>query len=302
MASKSKFLTYTEYILAKTIIVILRQLPWPLALIIGKGLGLASYWLLRNYRQICHRNLEIAFPNALSEKEIKIISQKTFINTIITFLELILTPKLTLRDVEKRTKCKGQAQVDDAFSRNKGIIVCSTHFSNWYWPALYALTQGYKVNVVIRPLDNELLNREMQSILEKKGIKVIPRKYAVKQSLKALKNNEAVALQIDQNAAVGGIFVPFFGVHASTMRGASVLKKMSESAILTTYDIRKGQCHDIFYNEMQNLPIEEKECLTKINHYFESIIEEHKELYFWLHPRWKKRPEGEKSLYPGLKV
>ena len=295
-------MTYLEYIPAKLILMLFRAMPRALALKIGDGLAILSYLVLGNYRNICHRNLDIAFPGEIDKTNKKNITKKAFLNMVRTFIELLLMPNLKATDIIKRSFCQNHSEIDDSLAKGKGVITCSSHFSNWYWPAIYAASVGYKVNVVVRPLDNKLLDKEMNRILNEKKITVIPRYRAVKQCLKALKNNEFVALQIDQNQAMGGVFVPFFGVEASTMRGAWVLKKMSDCEVAACYAIRKGNFHHVYYSRMLNLPKSEKEYLKTINQCFEPVIREHKESYFWLHPRWKKRPKGETGLYSKLKV
>jgi KDO2-lipid IV(A) lauroyltransferase len=50
------------------------------------------------------------------------------------------------------------------------------------------------------------------------------------------------------------------------------------------------------------LPDDEQLVLCRINRHFEEVIREHPESYLWMHPRWKKRPDGEATLYPGLEV
>jgi len=182
------------------------------------------------------------------------------------------------------------------------VIAVSAHFGNWYWPVICAAAEGYKVNAIVRPLDNPLLDRLMNKVFERWGVRVIARRNSVTAALAALRRGETVALMVDQNAAAHGRFVPFFDVPAATMRGVALLRKGTGAEVVGVHDLRKGPCHGITMDWIRDLGDDEYSCLAAINRYFEEVISRHKEAYFWLHPRWKKRPSGEPSLYPGLRI
>jgi len=156
--------------------------------------------------------------------------------------------------------------------------------------------------VVVRPLDNPLLDRLMRRAFERWGIRVIARGRAAAALLAALRRGETVALMVDQNAHLDGRFVPFFGVPAATMQGLTRLRRGTGAAVLAIDSLRLGARHRVRMHWLQSLPEDDDAALLAVHHHFETIIREHKSAYFWLHPRWKKRPPGEPDRYPGLNV
>jgi len=221
----------------------------------------------------------------------------------ITMFEFMKFPNYTKDYFFKKTRCRGIEKVYQALKDGKGVIVCSAHFSNWEWLAVYSALHGLKVNAVVRPLDNPLLDHYIEKYRTLKMVKIIPRKIAVKKCYQVLKKNKVLALVIDQNQAVGGEFVPFFGELASTMKGPSVYHKKLRSPVFFAYDKRDTNgFHEIVFSDSLKMSEDNKENLKVINEYLEGIIKKNPELYFWVHPRWKKRPEGAESFYKGIRI
>jgi KDO2-lipid IV(A) lauroyltransferase len=143
----------------------------------------------------------------------------------------------------------------------------------------------------------------MRSKLEERGITPISRDFfSLQAAVDALRRGELLGLMVDQNAAVGGRFVPFFGTPASTMRGVAYFRELTGAAVICVHDFRENGRHRVEISEPIDLPDDEELALTMVNRQFEDVIRRHKDHYFWLHPRWKKRPEGEETLYPGLQI
>ena len=159
------------------------------------------------------------------------------------------------------------------------------------------------MSVIVRPLDNPLLDRWIREKLEARGITPITRDFfSLQSAVDSLQRGELLGLMVDQNAAAGGRFIPFFGTPASTMRGAAHFRKLTGAAVICVHDLRENGRHRVSISEAIDLPEEKELALLAINQHFEEVFRRHKECYFWLHPRWKRRPPNDDTLYPGLRV
>ncbi len=302
MRRKPGWVVWAEFVPVALAVPILLFLPHRLALWLGRGLGWVAYYVLGTYRAVARRNLNIAFGATLTPAEVRRHARDAFVNALQTFLEFGLTYRLRRRTIDRLTPNPvGYERFQAAAARGRGVIAISGHFGNWYWPAMCAALEGYKVNVIVRPLDNPLLDGLMNRVFTNWGVRVVPRRKAMVSAVAALRRGETVALMVDQNAAAGGRFVPFFGVPASTMRGLPVLRNASGAEVVGIHSVREAAGHRVVAEWLHDLPEDEQGCLTVVNRYLEGVISAHKGQYFWLHPRWKKRPPGEPSLYPGLK-
>ena len=298
--AKSQFIVYLEYLPVRFFSLFINRLSHQWVLTLGSFFGFIFYCLVASARKVCFINLSIVYGQKFSFRKKKRIVLSAFRETGKSFFESFKFKSVDSNFFFKKTTFYGLELLKQALKK-KGVIVCSYHFSNWFWPA-YAT--GYKlstrVNSIIRPLDNLLLNELFYQNSEYACF--IPRKQFLLPSFRALKNKEILALMIDQNAAVGGVFIPIFGLEASTMKGPSLFYQKTKSPVFTCYDLRddKGN-HHVFFEEIK-FKGEMVSDLKLLHGYFENIIKQHPEKYFWMHPRWKKRPKGEENLYQGIRV
>jgi len=300
---KSTLAMWAEFLIAVPPLALAKVLPLRVTLRLAGMLGTLAYWLHRTGRKVATINLGIAFPGELTSGQAGRIARGAFVSFFQTVAELVGVLHRPVGTVLQGTDCEGVEGFEAALGRGRGVIVCSAHLANWYWPAIYAAGRQVPVHVVVRPLDNLLLDRWMSRILLRSGINPISRRgFEIQSAASALRRGEVVGLMVDQNAAVGGRFVPFFGTPASTMRGVAVLRATTGCEVVCVHDIRRDGRHRVVVSAPMELPDDERLVLCRINRHFEEVIRQHPESYLWLHPRWKKRPDAEATLYPGLKV
>ncbi|MFC1504402.1 lysophospholipid acyltransferase family protein [Spirochaetota bacterium] len=301
MAGKPAFLIYLEYFFAKPFLVFPTLFSYRINMKVAKILGILAYYLVASARKVSMRNLELVFKDEFTKARRKEITKKVFINMGYTLFELINFPNLHDDFFKKKVYTHRLENVKKALDKGKGVIACTCHLVNWEVAAAATALSGIPVNAIVRLLDNPLLDDYVESYRREKGVKIIPKQYALKRGIRALRNNELLAILVDQNAAVNGEFVPFFGIPASTMRGAAVFHKMTGSPVICCYQIRKDNGeHHIYYSEEIPMTRNIQKDLSTIMHFYEDIIIRYPENYLWVHPRWKKRPEGEDTLYPGI--
>lgn len=95
------------------------------------------------------------------------------------------------------------------------------------------------------------------------------------------------------------IFVPFFGVNAATIPMVSRLARVTHAKVIWCIATmtRKGYSVELSA-PFENFPTKDPESDTRrLNEELERFIRKHPDQYFWVHRRFKTRPEGEPSLY-----
>ncbi|MEC9274086.1 MAG: lysophospholipid acyltransferase family protein, partial [Candidatus Neomarinimicrobiota bacterium] len=124
------------------------------------------------------------------------------------------------------------------------------------------------------------------------GIKILPRKSSLELMYSALENNDILTLASDQDAKKSGVFINFFGVKASTPKGAALFHLQSKSPIIFV------TCHMKNINKyilnIRPVKIPNKSDIESITIAYtcllENIIKKHPDQYFWFHRRWKTKP------------
>jgi Kdo2-lipid IVA lauroyltransferase/acyltransferase len=100
---------------------------------------------------------------------------------------------------------------------------------------------------------------------------------------------------------LGALFVPFFGVAAATMPGLSRLARLAGAKVLpcVTHMLPGGAGYVVsIESPWSDFPGEDAGADTlRMNQYIERKVLEAPEQYFWMHKRFKTRPEGEARFY-----
>lgn len=97
------------------------------------------------------------------------------------------------------------------------------------------------------------------------------------------------------------IFVPFFGVPAATITGLSRLARLADAAVVPSMSrmLADGSGYVMeIGEEWVGFPTDDVEADTaRMNAWIESAVRTMPEQYYWVHRRFKTRPEGIPSPY-----
>jgi len=294
-----------EYAAAWPFIKILGALPRPLARGFAIGLGQAIYLLHGRLRRVGMRNLELAFPEK-SVAERKRILRGEFTSLGRQLAEVCQFPKYTRENIEQVVVYDGLENYERAYARGKGVLFLTAHFGGWELSAFAHSLYGHWLHIVMRPMDNEYLDRLIQSYRTMHGNKTVGKDDFVRGLLGAMKAGEVVGILMDTNMTPPqGVFVNFFGIAACTASGLARIALRTDAAVVpgfTIWDEALGKYRLRFDPAVELVRTGELEADIVANtQKFTSVIEEYvrkyPEQWLWVHRRWKTRPEGEKSLY-----
>jgi KDO2-lipid IV(A) lauroyltransferase len=156
------------------------------------------------------------------------------------------------------------------------------------------------MHVVVRPLDNALIDAQVRIFRESSGNTLIEKKDAARAILRALRRNEAVGVLVDQNVTPSeGVFVEFFGTPACAGTAFVRIAHSTRAAVIPGYAL---WCHRENRYVLRFYPVLEftGDVLsdTQLLHsHLEKVIREYPEQWLWIHRRWKSRPPGFPSFY-----
>ena len=122
---------------------------------------------------------------------------------------------------------------DEADRAGRGVLFATAHLGNWELSAFAHALLAAPMHVVVRPLDNPLIDRLVERRRALSGNRPIFKKDFARAILKALAANQAVGILIDQNASPDtGVFVDFFGIPACAGTGFAKLAAHSGAAVI----------------------------------------------------------------------
>jgi KDO2-lipid IV(A) lauroyltransferase len=120
--------------------------------------------------------------------------------------------------------------------------------------------------------------------------------------LKGMRKGMPFVYPPDQDQGVkDGAFIPFFGVPAATMTSLPRIAQMTGAKVVPSITrVLPGSEGYVltFYPLWENYPSgDDIADARRMNAFIEDRIREMPEQYFWLHKRFKTRPEGETKFY-----
>ncbi len=304
---RSPYLQRMEYAAVRGVTFLLRILPLGAAAAFGRGLT----WLLqrfdRRHRERCVDQMMAALGGSLPRREVMAVVRDMYRHLGIMLAEFVRIPTLTIEDTDRLVEWDGNdVRIREMLARGKGAIFATGHVGNWeVCGAVFAL-KGFSSGAVARPLDNPYLDRYVKSVRQSRGQRIWDKFGVLRRLVKTLKNGEGFGILVDQDAGQRGLFVPFFGIEASTIPTHADLALLTGAPIMAVGFHRIGgpmrftvRCGPPRWPD----PAADKEqerhrLLALVNADLEAIIRRDPSQWLWLHRRWKTRPPAELSPKP----
>lgn len=277
---------------------LMSKLPLRLLEFFGTSFGGLIYYALPSRRRITQINLRIAFPNA-DESTISRMTKLCFQNIGIAAFETGLSWWENKR-LLKLCEIQGLEHLMQAQQQGKGVIILTAHFTCLEIGGP-VLNQHVPFQVMYKRAHNPLFNAFMRYHRERLYKAVVDHHKPIT-LIRGLKKGYAAWYAPDQNfAKKDAVFVPFFGVDASTLTAPARFAKISKSPVVPYYIKRKGKGLGytlVILPALKNFPKNDPIAdATVINQTIESLVLKNPEQYLWAHKRYKTRPDGQADIY-----
>lgn len=255
----------------------------------------------REHRNRAERHIRHAFP-AYSDARVSATALASMQHLAMMAVEALRTPRLITPWTWARHVRLGR--LDEAVRvllRRKGCIMLTGHYGSWELLGYALATLGFDIVAVMRPLDNEYLNRYLLDVRERGGLRLLYKKGVTRSADEVIESGGALCFIADQNAGRKGLFVDFFGRKASTYKSIGLLAMHHEVPIIVGCARRVGPHfqYEIDVNRIIH-PHEwhgRDDALMWITQEYSRAMEDFirvaPEQYLWIHRRWKTRPKGE---------
>ena len=297
---------FLEYILFRLILFPIQTLPLKGICFLGRFLGSALYHASPSRRKIARINLDIAFGDTQTPEEKKRIAKQSMIYMMMVALQSLWVTHNTKQRIYQLFPCrpKGIEHLDEALKRGKGAFYLMAHYGNWEALGIYwGHENPSQVYSIARKLDNPYFENFIQQLRTTSGGGVFHKEGSPLKVVRALKNNSSVAVMMDQNGGIGGLFVDFFGKKAATHRSLALLSYSTGAPVLPLipYPTEQGTYQAVLYPELKLEKTGDKESdifrwTEEYQKTLEKIIRDRPEPWMWFHRRWKSRPKEEMHI------
>ncbi len=280
---------------------LLHFLPLQILAVLGHGVGYLLYLLGRQRRTVVRINLEWCFPH-LSEGERRQLAIAHFKTLGRSLLERGLLWWSSKERLDKLIRVEGSEKIRSLLDAGTPVMLLAPHF--------LALDAG-GVGIAMRFDSVSIYAAQTNPVIDKLLLRgrnrfgnqlLLSRQDGVRATVRAMKAGRPFYYLPDLNARrQGSIFVPFFGHQTATITGLSRLSRAAGAKVLScvTRMLPGGQGYVVEIGDAwESYPTEDAEADTaRMNRWIEEKILTMPGQYYWVHRRFKTRPEGEKRPY-----
>jgi KDO2-lipid IV(A) lauroyltransferase len=299
LRKKSAFRESLEYWLARAVLASLRIGPRRLAFLLARLYTKLLDLALPRLRRVAVRNLLMALPELDESGRARVVDGvfRSIARLLVAFARF---PRITSNNVKDWIRYEGYEHFEEALRRGRGVLFATAHLGNWELSAFaHALLSG-PMHVIVRPLDNRRIDALVARRRALSGNKLIDKREFARPILKALRDNEAVGILVDQNAsAEDGAFVDFFGVPACAFTGFAKLAAHSGAAVIPGFALwsdSEGR-YVLRFDPPIEITGDAVADTARIQRHLEQVIRQNPGQWLWIHRRWRTRPAGEPPLY-----
>ena len=268
-------------------------------------LGLARFYVglldlaIPRLRRTAMRNLELAYPEK-SPAERRAITNEVFLSIARLIWVFARFPKLNRQNISEWIRYEGLEHYLEAKKAGRGVLFATAHFGNWELSAFAHALMTEPMHIMIRPLDNPRVDRLVEDRRRLSGNHLIVKWDGARAVLRALHQNEAVGVLIDQNTSLQeGVFVDFFGIPACANTAFAKIAAKTGAAVIPGFAVwseDEGK-YILKFHPPLDISGDAAEDTRRLHVVLEQVIREHPGQWLWIHRRWKTRPLGRPNLY-----
>jgi len=281
------------------ILWLIHFLPFRVIVAIGNGLGSLLYLLAAERRRVGAINLKLCFPDLSDEARKKLVREHFRM-----FGRGLIERSILWWSSAERIRSLIRVEGVEHFEAIKGkpSILLTPHFvgmdAGGQWIAQHVDTVCMYANQKNRYLTELLLKKRARF----RNQRLYSRQQGLRPILKGMHECLPLIYPPDQDQGIrDGAFILFFGVPAATMTSVPRIAQKTGAKVVPciTRLLQGGEGYVLtFYPAWENYPTgDDIADARRMNEFIEQRILEMPEQYFWLHKRFKTRPEGEASFY-----
>lgn len=268
---------------------------WPLPLVraMGAGLGWVLYGLIPSRRKVVDTNLALCFPQ-WSQLQRRQVVRQVFTLFGQSWLDRAWLWHGAPELVRSRLHLTGAL---DELAGDAPTVLFAPHFMGLdaAWTALTDQV-GRRFATIYSPQLNPAADTWIFEGRQRFGApEMVARLAGVKPIVAAVRAGEPLYLLPDMNFDPSeSLFVPFFGVPAATVPSLSRFAKLGRAKVVPVVTALTPQGYEVrVLPAWQDFPSGDLEAdTTRMNRELEAYIAANPAQYYWVHKRFKDRPDG----------
>lgn len=274
-------------------------LPRRVALAAVPALGFVLRNTLSRRRRIAERNIERCFPDWSAERRSALL-RANFQALARAVFEIAWSWTWSERRFADMGRVEGIEAAAAHLASGRGVLMVTAHLSCLEIGGRL-LARALPSAGIYRPLRSEVLEWFQNRARLTYG-KAMISKRAMRDAIRYLKRGGLIWYAPDQDFGPDqSVFAPFFGIPTATLLATHRLARMTGCAVIPMfpgYDDATGRYTVRILPEIEGFArMAPEEALKRLNAIMEAHIRAVPEQYWWIHRRFKSRPEGAPGFY-----
>jgi KDO2-lipid IV(A) lauroyltransferase len=272
-------------------------LPLGVVAALGSTFGALLWWLIPERRRVTRINLEKCFPqmDVRSREKLARASFRMFARSFVERGILWWAPR---ERVARLVRVEGVEHLK-ALGHNR-VVLFGPHFVGL--DAVVRLNLDFPMISTYAKQKDDYLDGVVFRGRTRFGGMVFSRQEGMRPALRAIKAGNLYYYLPDMDLRPKRqLFIPFFGVPASTVTGLSYLARLTGAAVVpcVTRMLPGGEGYVVqLYPAWTDFPSgDDVADARRMVAFIEDRVREMPEQYLWMHKRFKSRPEGEAEFY-----
>lgn len=274
--------------------------PWLSRL--GSALGLLMVFFDRKHRHIAEVNLGLCFPD-LKDRELQELLRshfKMFGQSLMCTLGITWhRPK---QRVEQWVRINERRSLDEALKQKKNIILMAPHFLGLEL-AWARLSSEWEMAGMYREPRRNIFHWSVHQKRTQFGGIALGSSGSAKLAIESIKEGKPFYYlpDLDQGKQARYVFAPFLGIPAATITALSRFARITDAVVIpcVTRQLSASEGYEInLLPALEEFPCDDPvRDAERVNALIAEQVKGSPEQYFWVHRRFKTRPEGEPDLY-----
>lgn len=282
------------YAIFRSFTFVASRLPFPILYFLADFLKFILQHVLQYRKSIIRKNLSRAFPGK-SAPEIQKIISSFYRNLSDIILEVIKLESVKKQKLKERFTFNGLEILQEAFDRDKSVIIAIGHCGNWEWMGtVLGMVLPVKGYAIIKPLSDKRFNHYMESLRHRfNPDSTIDFQHTFR---KMVRNKKSMVtfnvFASDQTPTRSDVnyWSTFFNQDTPFYNGVEKLARSLDLTVVFMDIYRTGRghyCGDIRMITDDAANSAENEITEKYIHYLEEAISKRPDNWLWSHRRWK---------------
>jgi KDO2-lipid IV(A) lauroyltransferase len=283
------------------LIWLLSRVPYRALMRIGRGFGWLAMHTLGSRRRIARRNLELCFPDLSADERARMLDE-CLRDSGVMLAEFALAWMGSKRAIARvPVTIEGLEHLEAAQAEGRGVLLTGAHFSHLELAGRLLVEHGSVALAGMYRMHGDAAFEWAIRRARQRYAATMFRKDELRACVRYMRDGGRIWYAPDQDMrGKDTVFVPFFGVPASTITATHHLARLSGARVIPFFHRRlPGGGYALRLEApLADFPGSDVDNDTaRVNTAIECMVREAPTQYLWIHQRFKTRPAGEASVY-----